>query len=124
MKGYVALTTVLVILPLLLVTGIDTLYNNMTTLIVGKMSYDYQILQSNSETCLEETVYKLKRNREYIGEYNISMDTWNCDIEVSNKIDNPGIKVIRIESTDENGTYLLINKELNMNTDPFEISNI
>lgn len=124
MKGYVALTTVLVILPLLLITGIDTLYNNMTTLIVGKMSYDSQILQSNSETCLEETVYKLKRNTEYIGVFNISMDTWNCDIEVSDKIGNPGIKIIRIESTDENGIYLLTNKELNMNTDPFEISNI
>lgn len=124
MKGYVALTTVIVILPLLLLTGIDTLYKNMTTLIVGKMNYDAQILRINSDTCLEETVYKIKKDRVYTGEYILTLDSALCNISVSDKIDSPGIKILNIQASDENGTKLNIEKELNINTDPFEISNI
>ncbi len=123
MKGYVALTTVLVILPILLLTGIDSLYRNMTTLITGKMTYDSHILKSHSETCLEETVYKIKRNIAYTGTYSLSLDNWSCEIEVEDKLGNPGIKIITIEATDDIGTYIFTEKELNINVDPFEISN-
>lgn len=125
MKGYIALTTVLIILPLLLLTGIDSLYRNMTTLVVGKMTYDSNILKSNSETCLEETVYKIKRNRTYTGTFNISMANWDCTIAVSDKVGFTGVKIIEIEAVDTiNSVYTSTKKELNINTDPFEISNI
>lgn len=124
MKGYVALTTVIIIIPLLLLTGIDTLYKNMTTLIVGKMNYDAQILRNNSESCLEETVYRLKRNRTYIGDFTISLENINCEISITDKTDNPGIKIISIQASDTSDIYITIEKELNTNTDPFEISNI
>lgn len=123
-KGYIALTTVLVILPLLLLTGIDSLYKNTTALIVGKMNHDYQILKSNTETCLEETVYKIKRNRSYTGTYTIAMDSWSCEITVSNKEETPGVKIIVITATDTNGASYESSKELNVNTDPFELTNI
>jgi len=124
MKGYIALTTVLIILPLLLLTGVDSLYRNMTTLIVSKMTYDLNILESNSETCLEETVYKIKRNRTYTGTFDLSMNDWICTIDVADKVDYPGVKIINIEAQDTiNGIYTFTEKELNINTDPFEISN-
>ncbi len=124
MKGYVALTTVLVMLPLLLLTGITSLYGNISTLIVGKMNYDYQILKSNSETCLEEAVYKIRRGQTYVGEFDVSMDNWVCNITVQNKSGFPGIKVVHILATDDNDISLENDIELNTNTDPFEISNI
>ena len=125
MKGYIALTTVLIILPLLLLTGVDSLYRNMTTLIVSKMTYDSNILESNAETCLEETVYKIKRNRTYTGTFNLSMNDWVCTIEVADKVGFPGVKLIYIEAQDTiNDIYTFTQKELNINTDPFEISNI
>lgn len=124
MKGYVALTTVLVILPLLLLTGLDSLYKSMTELIVEKMNYDYQILKSNSETCIEESVYKIKRNPTYTGTFEISKDNWSCIIGIANKIDNPGFKIIIIEASDSNSIKLVVKKELNININPFEISNI
>ena len=122
-KGYIALTTVLVILPLLLITGIDSLYKNTTSLIVGKMNYDYQILRSNSETCLEEAVYKIKRGGTYTGTFTLSMDNWSCDVVVSDKVGFPGIKIIEINSSDSNSVKFSTTKELNINVDPFEISN-
>ncbi len=97
----------------------------MTTLIVGKMTYDSNILENNSETCLEETVYKIKRNRTYTGTFNISMDNWDCTIAVSDKVGFTGVKIISIEAKDTvNDIYTFTEKELNINTDPFEISNI
>lgn len=124
MKGYIALTTVLIILPLLLLSGIDSLYKSMTTLIVGKMNYDAQILESNTETCLEEAVYIIKRNPIFADTLTVSLDNWNCTILVSDKVGFPGIKIIDIQATDSNGIYINTSKELNTNADPFEISNI
>lgn len=87
------------------------------------MNYDYQILRSNSETCLEEAVYKIKRGRTYTGTFNIAMDNWSCNVIVSNKVGSPGIKLIDISSSDTNSVQFKTTKELNINTDPFEISN-
>ncbi len=124
MKGYVALTTVLVMLPILLLTGIDSLYNNLSTLIIGKMNYDYQILDSNTETCLEEAVYIIKRNPTYENTFVLSMDNWSCSVTVTNKVGFTQVKIIDIQATDSNGISIHTAKELNTNVDPFEISNI
>lgn len=122
--GYIALTTVLVILPLLLLSGIDAIYTNITLLISGKMQYDYNILEINAETCLEESVYKIKKNRSFTGTFNITRTDWNCTSEISDKIDHFGFKIIQIVAVDQNENHVKISKELNTNTDPFEISNI
>ncbi|HKM20171.1 MAG TPA: hypothetical protein VJY47_03050 [Candidatus Dojkabacteria bacterium] len=122
--GYIALTTVLVILPLLLLSGINTIYTNITLLITGKMQYDYNILEINAESCLEESVYKIKKNRAFTGTFTITRTDWNCTSEISDKPDNFGVKIIQITAVDQNENHVKMTKELNTNTDPFEISNI
>lgn len=122
--GYIALTTVLVILPLLLLSGIDTIYTNISLLISGKMQYDYNILEINAESCLEESVYKIKKNRIYTGSFTITRTDWNCTSTISDKVGSLGFKIIKITAVDQNGNHVKISKELNVNTDPFEISNI
>lgn len=122
--GYIALTTVLVILPLLLLSGIDTIYTNISLLISGKMQYDYNILEINAESCLEESVYKIKKNRAFTGSFVITRTDWNCTSIISDKTGHLGVKIIEVAATDENENHVKISKELNTNTDPFEISNI
>jgi len=122
--GYIALTTVLVILPLLLLSGINTIYTNITLLITGKMQYDYNILEINAESCLEESVYKIKKNRAFTGTFTITRTDWNCTSVISDKPDNFGVKIIQITAVDQNENHVKMTKELNTNTDPFEISNI
>lgn len=127
LKGYVALTTVLVMIPLLLLTGIDSIYNNLTSLIVGKMNYDYQILESNGETCLEESVYRIKWGLDYTGEFTIDMGDWTCVSTVTNKDPDlePGVKIIEMVISDtQNNIQRTVIKELNSNTNPFELSNV
>ncbi len=124
MKGYVALTTVLIIIPLLLLTGVDSVYKSLTTVITSRMNYDYQILKTNKETCIEETIYRVKRSVDYTGEFTLAIDDWSCISTVTNVVGEPGIKEIFMELTDSNGTVINVNKELNTNINPFELSNL
>jgi len=124
MKGYVALTAILVIIPLLLLTGVNSLYENITTLSVSKMNYDSQILKINAETCLEETVYMIKRNPIFIGAFQITQANWSCNVDIQNKIGFNGIKILNIVATDINSAKVSLKRELNTNTNPFELSNL
>jgi len=123
-KGYIALTTVLIVLPLLLLAGINLVYRNITEVAVGKMTFDYNVLELNAETCLEEAVRKLKFNPQYTGILNFNFTEWNCEVTVQNIPTKTGFKLLNIIASDELNNVVSINKELNTNTDPFEISNI
>lgn len=123
-KGYIALTTVLVIIPLLLATGVNLAYRSITAALVGKLEYNHNMLEINAESCLEETVRKVKFNTLFEGTIVIQQPTWECNSTVTKKVGVNGIKILNILAKDENQNVVLLNKELNINTDPFEISNI
>lgn len=124
MKGYIALTTVLIIVPLLVLTGINTLYQNITYLSVSKMDYDYQLLKVGSESCLEEIVYYIKRNPFFTGDHLISIGDTECNVNIQNKAGFPGVKVLSFVSHDNVGAEYSFIKELDTNSNPFEIINI
>ena len=123
-NGYIALTTVLVIIPLLLATGIDLAYRSITNAIVSKLEFDHNMLEVNAESCLEESVRKIKFNILFEGTLIVEQTTWTCNSVISNKPGVSGVKIINIQASDGNQNVVLLNKELNTNTDPFEISNI
>ncbi|NLD25216.1 hypothetical protein GX656_01060 [Candidatus Dojkabacteria bacterium] len=123
-KGYIALTTVLIVLPILLLTGIDLVYKNIGLLLTSKMTYDSNILQINAETCLEESVYKIKRDHLFVGVFSMTQEGWSCNSIIAEKVGEPGVKLLSITATDDSDNYVNILKELNVNSDPFEISNI
>jgi len=124
MKGYVALTTVLIIIPLLLITGVTSLYDNITVLSVSRYNYDSQVLRVNSQTCIEESIYKIKRSISFTGVLNISKENWSCVINISDKQGYTGIKILDISVEDINNTKLSLKKELDTNTNPFTLKNI
>ncbi|HHX99576.1 TPA: hypothetical protein GX533_02795 [Candidatus Dojkabacteria bacterium] len=123
-NGYIALTTVLVIIPLLLATGIDLAYRSITNALVSKLEFDHNMLEVNAESCLEESVRKIKFNILFEGTLIVEQPTWTCNSVISNKPGVSGVKIINIQASDGNQNVVLLNKELNTNTDPFEISNI
>lgn len=123
-KGYIALTTVLVIIPLLLATGVNLAYKSITAALVGKLEFNHNMLEVNAESCLEETVRKIKFNTLFEGTMIMEQPSWQCSSIVTNKRGVSGVKVLNIQAQDENQNVVLLNKELNINTDPFEISNI
>ncbi|MBI2356801.1 hypothetical protein HYV12_01995 [Candidatus Dojkabacteria bacterium] len=124
MRGYVALTCVLIMIPLLLLTGVSSLYENITLLSISKMNYDSQVLKSNSETCIEETVYALKRDTAFTGSKIFNGEGWTCTVTIENKGGDPTIKLLTLTSSDGNGIETISKKELNTNLNPFELKNI
>ena len=123
-KGYVALTAVLVMIPLLLLTGIELVYRNITLLNIGGINYDWQILKTYSQTCLEESLYKISLDTNYEGEFDIIGEDWSCTANISNIIEEIGVKTILLEVSDPEGTSVTLRKEINTNSDPFSLSNI
>lgn len=123
MRGYIALTTILIIVPLLLLMGINSLYSNITNLSVSKINFDAERLRINSDTCLEEAIYKIKRNRSFVGNLEIIEDDWSCTTNIIDKQGESGVKIISIVTVDGN-VKVIVKKELNTNTNPFELSYI
>ncbi len=82
------------------------------------------MLEVNAESCLEESVRKIKFNILFEGTLIVEQTTWTCNSVITNKPGVSGVKIINIQASDENENVVLLNKELNTNTDPFEISNI
>ena len=88
------------------------------------MTYDSNLLQINAETCLEESVYKLKRDHLFTGVFTMTQTGWDCETIIADKVGEPGVKLMSITAIDSSDNYVNIQKELNIITDPFEISNI
>ena len=123
-KGYVALTVVLMLTPLLLSIGINAIYRNISIYRTEKITFDHNLLEINAETCLEESVVKIKREPTFTGVYIVTQPTWSCESNILDKTGETGIKLIDIKATDNNGNFVSLKKQLNISTDPFEISNI
>ena len=51
-------------------------------------------------------------------------DEWECNTTVTDKEGEDGVKIIDMLATDNNGITIHHRKELNINTDPFELRNI
>jgi hypothetical protein len=124
MKGYVALTTILILVPLLLLTGFNSVYRSLTTLLVGTMNYNYQILNIDTQTCLEESVYRIKRDHNLVGDIQINTEDITCDVNISNKVGFSGIKILEISAVGNNDVKVLLRKELDINVNPFELTNL
>lgn len=123
-KGYVALTAVLVMIPLLLLTGMELLYRNITLLSTAKTNYDWQVLRTYSETCLEESLYKLVLDENYTGEFDITQEDWACTSNITNIVGEDGFKLIVLETSNPEGINILLQKKVDTNYDPFKLYNI
>lgn len=124
MKGYVALTAVLVMIPLLLITGIELVYRNITLLSIGKINYDWQILKIHSQTCLEESIYKISLDNDYIGEFIITEEYWSCTSNITDVSGEITQKIIDLEVSNTEGVSISLQKKIDTSYDPFELSNI
>jgi len=124
MKGYVALTAVLVMIPLLLITGIELVYRNITLLSIGKFNYDWQILKIHSQTCLEESIYNISLDNDYIGEFIITEEYWSCTSNITDVSGEITQKIIDLEVSNTEGVSISLQKKIDTSYDPFELSNI
>jgi len=80
-KGFIAITTVLIISALVLIVGIGISLES-----IGEMKMGLQRSLSSqayylANLCAEQTLMKLKENSSYLGDETINMENGNCTIE-------------------------------------------
>jgi len=122
-KAYVALTTILIIIPILLMGGIALLYSNMNLLISTQSMYASSLSNNEYNTCLEESVLKIKRDNNYTGTLTINFPSYTCTAVISNYMGNTNIKQIDITVTSGIYTYNRV-QIVDISISPYSVSNL
>lgn len=122
LKASVSLTTVLVTSAILLVGSITVLFNIIDMSKTNKNNVMYELNNIRADSCLEETMNKLKFNPNYTGTVSIAFTDGNCESIVSIDPVNNDIRVLKITSIIEEYFYS-INKRVDVSETPFYVFN-
>lgn len=120
-KGYVALLLIIIIIPVLVMGGIELLYSNIDTLKAAKNLSDAEKLNFDLRSCTEEAIKRVKTNLTFTGQIDFSINTTICSVTVSNDT-NPSIKILNTKTNSEN-LYKSEIKKLDTSKSPYELTN-
>lgn len=104
-KASIALTTVILISSILLTGGtILTLTTIDTALSVRNLSINIDT-KNFAKICIEESLYKVDRDKNFIGNATVSEGDKTCTLDITNDID-PSTKNVTVTSTFESYGYI------------------
>lgn len=104
-SGVVALTTLLVMATVLVVTGISVVYLSIDSAAVSRNYLNLNRAKSNVQSCLDEALLRITLNRNYLGSGTVTIDGASCTYTVTNHSTNSNYKVINIDSLFEANNY-------------------
>lgn len=97
-KAHIALTTVLLVSSLLLTGGTILVLTTIDTAL-GVKSLSINIdTKNHAKTCIEESLYKIDKNKSYTGNSSVTEGNKTCTYTVSNNA-NPSLKTVVISSS-------------------------
>ncbi len=115
----VALTTVVLLSGILLVTAVAIVISNLDISMAIKNVESFNIAKLNTFSCIEESIYKLKFEPTFTGNIVVNDLNDSCTAVVSNDA-NPNYKTITSTSNTDGTNYTTtITVDISMN--PFEI---
>ena len=121
-NGYIALTTVLILIPILLMTGIALIYSNISLLVSTQSLYASALSNTQYSTCLEESILKVKRNHTFTGTSNLTFTNFSCTSVISDYQGNTNTKKIDITIT--SGIYTNVRTQIvDISVSPFIVKN-
>lgn len=118
-NGGVALTTVIILTALLMLSGTTIVLTSIDLRKSTKNNSSYIQAEINFDSCIEESVHRIKFNPTFTGSFSINLLNGSCQSIVSNDA-NPAVKVFNITSISEGSTYTGSIK-VDTSTYPFEI---
>ncbi len=83
-KGNIALTTVLIVSAILIAGGLTLLLSTIDTTIASKNFGSNTLSQLGIRNCLEETMYRLRTNMNYTGNFTVTYSNGSCTATVTN----------------------------------------
>lgn len=126
MKGAVALTTVLLI-GVMVIAGSVVLVLTSIDLSKSTQVFEYGAKAKNqTRTCVEEAMYRLRRDPLFTGEISYSNTDYFCSGVVSNIAGEPSKKALSVTGTVTNEDLYASSSDyvIDISTEPYEISRI
>ncbi len=120
-KGYIALTMILILVPALVLTGITLMSSNINLLVSSKSIVNNSLLRVKTTTCLEEALFRLNRNPALTGEMTVNLADDQCIVNITNDVD-PNIRNITI-NIESSGYFYQLDKYVDISQNPFIVSN-
>lgn len=104
-EGSIALITVLVVSSILLISGL--------TIVLSSVDYSKSVKNISKvvdsgpiiDSCFEESMYKIKLNKNITGPFTITVDSLSCNANIQNDAGDPNIKVITISTTIDGNSF-------------------
>jgi hypothetical protein len=120
-KGMIALTTVLFVSTILMLAGLTLVITGVDFALTSKANYNGSLAQIRSRSCLEESLYKIKNNLAYTGNFSIAYPDGNCSATVTN---DALLNIKNVALTGTVGSYNFSqSRKVNTSTIPFGLSN-
>ncbi len=120
-EGSVALLTVILLLVVLVSVGAAIVASSTDYLISGKNVTERYHLEMLNRTCVEEAMYRIKRNPSFTGDFSITVNDRTC--VVTAQTINASTRSLRI--VNESGNYTLTKEySVDTSTNPNTISEL
>jgi|GEM_PF-5160340 len=118
-KGAVALTTLIVVSAILMLTGITILLVNIDLSRATTSSNATIMNRMRLTACLEESLIRLKDNDIFIGTITMNFNSYTCESIVTDN-GSPGVKNISITSSSHEFNYQK-DFQVDITTDPMTL---
>lgn len=121
-RGYIALTIVIILIPVMMMGGVELLYNNIDFMKSAKSLSDSEKLSFSLRSCTEESIQRIKKNPLFTGQLLYTINGFACDVTITNNATNPAIKIIdsKVNSGILNKREI---KNLDTSKSPYELTN-
>ena len=115
-----ALITVIVLSGVLLASGIAIVLM-VADLAIATESFTSRFrLEGTVRTCLEESLFKVKADPEFVGLVSYTNSGDSCDADVSDDLVDPSIKIVDITASID-GFSLVRSYSVDISQEPFQI---
>lgn len=100
-KGLIALTTLLIMSTVLVISGISVVYLSIDSAGVSRNYVNLNHAKSNIQSCLDEALLRITLNRNYTGSGSVVVGGITCTYNVTNHATNLNYKEISVSSSFE-----------------------
>ncbi len=83
-KGYITLVVVILLVPFLLLQGINLIHISIDIVNVAKNSVNYNSQYIQEQSCWEEVLYFFRKNDQIIGEVELQIPEITCRFSIEN----------------------------------------
>lgn len=104
-RGNIALTTVILVSSILVLGGLTLIASSVDYSASVKGFSKAPLADTLSDSCFEDSMYRLKLNKTFTGTTNLTLGTNQCSTNIQNDAGNNSIKIITITSTLDNYTF-------------------